>query len=112
MNFWLNPIPLRRTETAMLPGLSQLLRQYPRGLVGATHRHLPKPRVQHACKLVLPSGGSTKRLHDTAVHSIVAALLIGLSALGSTAARAQATIPECAPAGRGLDDRAGGGRKH
>ena len=28
-----------------LPRLSQLLRQYPRGLVGATHRHLRTPRV-------------------------------------------------------------------
>jgi hypothetical protein len=45
MNFRLTPIPLRRTETRILPALSQLLRQYPRGLVGATHRHLPRPRV-------------------------------------------------------------------
>ena len=33
------------------------------------------------------------RLHDTAIHSIAAALLVGLSVLGSTAALAQATDP-------------------
>jgi CxxC motif-containing protein (DUF1111 family) len=33
------------------------------------------------------------RLHDTAIHSIAAALLVGLSALGSTAALAQPTDP-------------------
>src|ERR1700730_15753724 len=56
-NLWLNPTPLRRAETAFSPGLSQLLRTIQRGLEGATHRHSRKPRVQHACKLVLPSGG-------------------------------------------------------
>jgi hypothetical protein len=33
------------------------------------------------------------RLHDTAIHFTVAALLVGLSALGAAAALAQATDP-------------------
>ena len=41
-----NPTPLRRAETAIFAGLLQLLLQYARGLDGATHRHLPKPRVE------------------------------------------------------------------
>jgi hypothetical protein len=48
-------------------------------------------------------GGSTNRLHDTAVHSIVAALLIGLSALGSTAALAQSTDPGVRHDSPGMD---------
>jgi hypothetical protein len=48
-------------------------------------------------------GGSTKRLHDTAVLSIVAALLTGLSALGSTAALAQATDPGVRHGRPGMD---------
>jgi hypothetical protein len=47
--------------------------------------------------------GATKRLHDTAVHSIVAALLTGLSALGSTAALAQAADPGVRHGRPGMD---------
>ena len=43
------------------------------------------------------------RLHDTAIHSIVAALLVGLSVLGSTAAFAQATDPGVRHGRPGMD---------
>jgi hypothetical protein len=48
-------------------------------------------------------GGATKRLHDTAIHFTVAALLVGLSVLGSTAALAQATDPGVRHGRPGLD---------
>jgi hypothetical protein len=52
---------------------------------------------------VLPSGAANKRLHDTVVHSIVAALLIGLSALSSTAALAQDIDPGVRHGRPGMD---------
>src|ERR1700724_2716078 len=69
MNFRLTPIPLRRTETRILPALSQLLRQCPRGLVGATHRHLPRPHVTRMQTRVA-IGGQPMRLQDTRIHAI------------------------------------------
>src|SRR2546421_4044334 len=42
---------------------------------------------------VSPLGGQPMRLYDTAIHATRAALLVGLSMLGSTSALAQATDP-------------------